>query len=197
MLSYAGHGGKLPDKNSDEEDFKDETWCLFDGELVDDELYYLLSKFAAGVRVIVISDSCHSGTVTRTMLDSAPKNNVAGETFRYRDMPTRVAIHTYHNNKDFYDAILRDVKLKITQDQVKASVLLISGCQDDQLSADGEFNGLFTAALLQTWDDGKFHGDYGEFHRRIVNQMPKKQKPNYFFIGQPNSTFEKQNPFTL
>ncbi len=33
--------------------------------------------------------------------------------------------------------------------EAKASILLISGCQDNQLSADGEVNGLFTGELLR------------------------------------------------
>lgn len=37
MLSYSGHGGQVPDKNDDEPDAQDETWCLYDGELLDDE----------------------------------------------------------------------------------------------------------------------------------------------------------------
>jgi Caspase domain len=41
MLSYSGHGGQLPDRNEDEADAMDETWCLYDGELVDDEMYIL------------------------------------------------------------------------------------------------------------------------------------------------------------
>ena len=39
LLSYAGHGGQLPDRNSDEADAPDETWCLADGALVDDAMY--------------------------------------------------------------------------------------------------------------------------------------------------------------
>jgi metacaspase-1 len=30
LLSYSGHCGKLPDKNSDEVYQTDETWCLYD-----------------------------------------------------------------------------------------------------------------------------------------------------------------------
>src|SRR5687768_2797665 len=49
FLTYSGHGGQVPDTNRDEPDRKDETWCLFDGQLIDDELYLELSRFAAGV----------------------------------------------------------------------------------------------------------------------------------------------------
>src|SRR6185436_6155677 len=38
FLSYAGHGGQVPDLNGDEQDLQDETWCLFDGQLINDEL---------------------------------------------------------------------------------------------------------------------------------------------------------------
>ena len=62
FLTYSGHGGQVPDVTGEEQDKKDETWCLFDGELIDDELYLELSKFAEGVRVLVLSDS----TSTRT-----------------------------------------------------------------------------------------------------------------------------------
>jgi hypothetical protein len=47
LMTYAGHGGQVPDTNGDEGsdelggagDAKDETWCLFDRMLIDDELY--------------------------------------------------------------------------------------------------------------------------------------------------------------
>lgn len=65
LLTYSGHGSQLLDKDNDEPDNLDETWCLYDGQLVDDEIFKLLSKFRENVRIIVISDSCHSGTITR------------------------------------------------------------------------------------------------------------------------------------
>lgn len=201
MLSYSGHGGQLPDLNSDEDDAQDETWCLYDGELIDDEIYSLLCKFAQGVRILVFSDSCHSGTVTKmayyqsatSMLSSKA---IAPET-RYRFMPMEVAVRTYRDNKKFYDPILKDPKLKESRDAVKASAILISGCQDNQLSADGTFNGLFTANLLQVWNEGKFKKGYRAFRRAIVNRMPPDQTPNYFRVGEINRTFEKQKPFTI
>jgi tetratricopeptide (TPR) repeat protein len=44
LLTYSGHGGQVPDRNDDEPDAQDETWCLYDGELIDDELYAALGK---------------------------------------------------------------------------------------------------------------------------------------------------------
>ncbi|BBO18830.1 caspase family protein [Candidatus Brocadia pituitae] len=201
MLSYSGHGGQLPDLNSDEDDAQDETWCLYDGELVDDEIYALLGKFVHGVRILVFSDSCHSGTVTKlvyyqsAMRATGPKG-ISSE-IRYRFMPMEVAVRTYRDNKKFYDPILKDPKLKESRDAVKASAILISGCQDNQLSADGTFNGLFTANLLQVWNEGKFKKGYRAFRRAIVNRMPPDQTPNYFRVGEINRAFEKQKPFTI
>ena len=65
FVSYSGHGGQIHDSSGDEPDAKDETWCLFDGELIDDELFNEMANFREGVRVIVLSDSCHSGSVVR------------------------------------------------------------------------------------------------------------------------------------
>jgi hypothetical protein len=65
IVTYAGHGGQLDDRSIDEGDGRDETWCLYDGQMPDDELFNLWSLFREGVRILIISDSCHSGTVAR------------------------------------------------------------------------------------------------------------------------------------
>src|SRR4029077_18370207 len=36
FMTYSGHGGQVPDVNGDEADKQDETWCLYDGQLIDD-----------------------------------------------------------------------------------------------------------------------------------------------------------------
>jgi metacaspase-1 len=200
MLSYSGHGGQLPDFDEEEADAQDDTWCLYDAQMVDDEIYELLGGFAEGVRVLVFSDSCHSGTVTklayyegtvsgRSVVHSASE---AG----YRNMPPEKILRAYRINKDFYNEILRK-RQRESREQVGASVVLISGCMENQLSADGAFNGLFTAQLLRVWREGAFKGDYRKFHRRIRHRMPPNQTPNYFRVGQINREFEAQTPFTI
>jgi metacaspase-1 len=201
MLTYSGHGGQLPDLNSDEPDAQDETWCLYDGELVDDELYAQLGKFAPGVRILAFSDSCHSGTVVKMAYYQGTvtvrSSGIGSQPIRYRAMPPDVALRTYRNNKSFYDKILKNAKLKEVRTAVKASVLLISGCQDNQLSADGDFNGLFTSQLLWVWKNGAFKGGYKKFHKSIINRMPPDQTPNYFRAGRIDPKFEAQTPFTI
>ena len=201
MLSYSGHGGQLPDLNRDEPDGEDETWCLYNGELVDDQLYALLGQFKEQVRVIVLSDSCHSGTIVKQAYYhgtvDARRSAMTGELPRYRCMPPDVALATYRQNKTFYDPILKDRKIDERKEAVKASVLLISGCQDNQLSQDGAFNGLFTAQLLRVWADGDFKGGYRKLHSRIVRRMPPDQTPNYFRVGIRSAAFEASTPFTL
>ncbi len=200
MLSYSGHGGQLPDKNNDEPDGMDETWCLYDGELVDDELYALFGQFAQGVRILAFSDSCHSGTVTKLAYyhgTTAARRTPVGGEVRFRAMPPDVALRTYRQNRVFYDKILEERIPKDSQADPKASVLLISGCQDNQLSQDGAFNGLFTSQLLRVWKNGLFKGDYRGFHRSIVRRMPPDQTPNYFAVGTPNASFGAQRPFTV
>ena len=196
MITYSGHGGQVPDKDGDEEDGNDETWCLYDGELIDDELYVLYGKFAKGVRVLVLSDSCHSGTVSRDAVATAHAQLRPGAT-RFRNMPSEVALRVYRANKAFYDDIADKSANARDKANLDATVLLISGCQDNQLSQDGTFNGLFTGQLLKVWNGGQFKKDYRRFHSSILATMPPDQSPNFFVIGAANKKFEGQRPFTV
>lgn len=189
LLTYSGHGGFLPDDNDDELDGEDETWCLYDGQLVDDELYQIYSAFAPGVRVVVLSDSCHSGTVTKATFQQALARTGAIQAMlpeerqpANREMPRAVARSTYFKHRTFYDAIQSETPVA-TDTEVRAGVLLISGCQDNQTSLDGTFNGQFTGTLLRVWNKGKFDGDYASLHGMIVKRMPPTQTPNLYEVG--------------
>jgi hypothetical protein len=214
FLSYSGHGGQVRDVTGDESDKQDETWCLYDGQLIDDELYVELSRFAAGVRVLVLSDSCHSGTVTR----AGPPEPGSTPHGRPKMMPPAVAMRTYRAHQQFYDQIQRDLvestgKLAVDPDtalahvavssrltaivkELKPAVILISGCQDNQTSADGDHNGAFTEQLLSVYDHGTFRGNYAKFHARIKSRMPRSQTPNLFTLGKAGE-FLAQQPFTV
>ena len=214
FMTYSGHGGQVPDVTGEEPDKKDETWCLYDGQLIDDELYFELSRFAEGVRILVFSDSCHSGTVTREAR-FVPTTHPAQ---RPKLMPEAVAMRTYREHQGFYDKLQRDVaaaaggrivdpdtalanvtvsgRLTGVVDKFKAACILVSGCQDNQTSMDGDHNGAFTEQVLHVWNDGKFTGNYASFHARVKARLPPTQSPNLFTLGSAG-VFLAQVPFTV
>ncbi|WP_293572652.1 peptidoglycan-binding protein [Phaeobacter sp.] len=89
FVTYSGYGSQVTNLSVDEEtDGRDETLCLYDRMLIDDELYALLSEFREGVRVHLVFDSCHSGTAFKMIAvnpleladaeRSAHRNNIVG-----------------------------------------------------------------------------------------------------------------------
>src|SRR5439155_2477505 len=102
----------------------------------------------------------------------------------------------YAKFKDYYTAA-QYLRADQSSIEVNASVLLVSGCQDNQTSADGDKNGLFTQNLLEVWDSGSFTGSHKQFHSAILNKMPPTQTPNYYTVGADNTDFEAQRPFTI
>lgn len=194
LLTYSGHGGQVPDSNGDEPDRMDETWVSFDRQIVDDELYAAFGTFAPGVRIFVLSDSCHSGTVLEVVLAAVQPGVVSAS--EAKAMPANVCARDYQERKADYDRIQQQVKA-FDKTEIGASVLLISGCQDNQTSADGDRNGLFTEKLRQVWADGAFKGGYRKFAKDIVAKMPPYQTPNYFTAGTPDPAFERQHPFAI
>jgi metacaspase-1 len=199
LVTYSGHGGQVPDKNGDDDDSLDETWVLYDRELIDDELYALWGGLKPGVRVLVLSDSCHSGSVVKTylrMAESPVRDELQLQGARFRVMPVDKQRDVYNKHKALYDGIQNRTRGS-EKEPVAASVLLVSGCQDWQLSLDGAFNGLFTATLLKVWDGGKFKGDYQRLHEKIGALMPPTQTPNYYTVGTPDPRFERERPFSV
>jgi metacaspase-1 len=217
FATYSGHGGQVKDSDADELDRRDETWCLFDAQLIDDEIYVELSKFRKGVRILVLSDSCHSGSVVRAAFVEATAGAAANGA-RPKWMPRVIADKTYEAHKRFYDqlqraaarvgrdkfvdpdAALADVSVA---DRVSAvvknfppAVILISGCQDNQTSLDGDRNGAFTEQVLRVWNRGAFSGSYVRFHARIKAGMHPTQTPNLFTLGS-TTAFLAQDPFQV
>jgi hypothetical protein len=189
FLSYSGHGGQVNDTNMDEKDRMDETWVCHDRQLVDDELYELWGKFRSGVRIVVFPTAATAERCCATSRRSFPGPAHSGHADNGRPQGQKAHAKLYRTIQDEHRAA--------ENTKVNASVLLISGCMDNQTSLDGERNGLFTGTLKKVWNGGKFKGGYRKLRDTIVSRMPPQQTPNYFVVGAVNPSFEAQRPWTL
>lgn len=199
LLTYSGHGGSLIDMNEDESnnfgemDGFDETWCLYDRQLLDDELFDCFSQFRRGVRILLFSDSCHSGSVAKNALPPAPAAVTPDTYSRARVAPPGVLMRTYNKHKGAYDAIQRPVS--IGPSDIAAYVVQFGACQDDELALEVWGNGMFTARVKQVMNEDM--SSYNDLFIAIKRGFSSRQHPNLFHYGNKAYNFLSQPPFSL
>lgn len=207
VVTYSGHGSTMADPWGIYPAV--DTWCAYDRQIIGHELALLWSGFRPGVRVLVLSDSCHSGTVTRSQSSLVgeltrtwnPPGELAGQILtvldgaspKQKNMPSEVQAAVEAQHRYLYKVIWRG----ITPPQPSGPVLLLSACQSNQTASDGSGNGLFTEKVLQVWSNGAFDGGHPEFHRRVMSLMPPWQTPNLFPQGPDDPAFLRSKPFTV
>lgn len=181
LLHYSGHGTQVPDKagSVEEGDDLDEALCLFDRTLLDDELRQLWTKFAQGVRVVFIADCCHSGTISKGDLEETVRDIDSGGLVP-RELPVEDREALYARNAKFLDKLQADVNRDMPDDSdLKATIILLAGCHDDETAKDDGTHGIFTRALLGCHQQGKLTKDkysYKELIAEISAQIPAKLK---------------------
>ena len=213
FLTYSGHGGQIRDLSGDEvNDDQDETWCLYDRQVIDDELYALYRKFVPGVRVFVLSDSCHSGTVIRvlppglraaamqaddlgTIIPSVYKD--VSSPVRYRLAPKKASAANFARYSELFETVQLVAGGEVGLDP-QAGVISISGCQDNQLSADlGAPIGLFTVKLLEARAQVGASASFRELYKAIRGKMPMDQTPNLMTVGVGGSALPDTVAFAI
>jgi hypothetical protein len=170
---YSGHGAQVNDTNGDEPDGQDEILCPtdlaygnggFKNAIVDDEIQSILGQLKPGVGFFMISDSCHSGSVDRTMKPGQksrqiilPKNAVNQTPMVYNAQSAT----TFKNR------------------EAAGKYVLISGCEDDQTSADAyinnRYNGACTYYYLDAYKKGGKSMTYGQLHTAMVEGLTAGQ----------------------
>lgn len=214
FLYYSGHGGnEIPDINkdeveelSDEVDGYDESWCLYDRQVIDDILYQRWFKFNAGVRILVVSDSCFSGDIIKLIGGKLVSGKLGNTTIKR--MPEKIGHRVYIKNAASYkkfnkaETPLRKSKTKaLPQAAIKATVRQISSSSEYQPSYantnDYPNNSLFTAIFKKTIKNGKYKGDYNQFVKKIKQQMPLDQQPNHQILGAAMVKFDTQSPMAI
>jgi hypothetical protein len=179
VIQYSGHGSFVPDLDGDEPDGVDECLCPHDytnGMLLDDELNKLFKMKPEGANLLFLSDSCHSGTVSRFV------PSLQGPTNKIRFLPPSTflskealaSIGTVRRN------FMQTMTSKLLQ--TKAPALLIAGCQDTEYSLDcffrGRPNGAFTFHALQALRKMVVgENTYGDWFRELRTFLPTSAYP--------------------
>jgi hypothetical protein len=163
---YSGHGSQVKDLNGDEEDGLDETIIPQDGrqrdvrDITDDELDEVFARLKARSALIVL-DSCHSGTATRST------------DIRTRSVPqdTRVAIYeAYEKTK---------VKTRAVVPVMESRYVVITGAAAHQEAldgpVDGRFHGFFSYALAKSMGASAPNASAREVFRGVEQELKKIQ----------------------
>jgi hypothetical protein len=174
VITYSGHGTWVPDSSGDEPDGRDEGLCPYDignvGPLLDDDIRGLFGKRAAGARILLISDSCHSGSVTRGREDDLDPGAP-----RARFMP----LEAWMPAGELPATTRRPAKLVVGLSRA-GSDLLLAGCQDTEYSWDTSFkgrpNGAFTYYALKTLRERR-PTTYEAWFKAIREYLPSTRLP--------------------
>jgi len=173
VFTNSSHGTYRADEDGDESLY-DEALCPYDCEeelIVDDDLRQLFADIPYGVRLSVISDSCHSGSATRD-----PEDPFAPDRRRRRFCDPRTI-----GRREIPDvrrtAHPRDAEL---YPESGMRELLLSGCRSDQYSYDARFGRTFHGAMSffaqQLIADAGYRITYRTLHRRL---LPTLRDANY------------------
>ncbi len=191
FVSFSGHGGQEKDRDLDERHGSDESWCLYDGELLDDKLAGYWRLFDPGVRIVVVSESCYSGGVGRT--DHGLAAYAAAP--HAPDVPRVMRGGRSRSRGPEADlaGVANPVASCIAEPpadccEIRASVLLLAASTEQQPAQDG----LFTRCLLDVWQAGAFRGSYCDLYEKVKSRVmfdAPGQEPQILMLGSPDPGF--------
>ena len=181
VITFSGHGTWVPDDDGDEADGRDEALCPYDitqgNILSDDELYDIFSHRHRGARIIVISDSCHSGTVARAA-NFMP--GVEHDEWHFAQMRFLAPEFYIRGDQDRMRRAQRVENMR-ARGKIRAAAVLLSGCRDEEYSYDAWFNGrpngAFTYVALHTLKQLPQNASYKDWHREIRKFLPHINYP--------------------
>jgi hypothetical protein len=191
LIQYSGHGSFVPDSNGDESDGTDECLCPYDvgakGPVTDDDLFEIFSAKVAGVRLVMISDSCHSGTVARFNPITTPPSIKGGHAPQRK---VRFLAPQVFLSRAEVARLGSGRGMRRASSPGRHAALLMSGCQDVEYSYDAWFegrpNGAFTFVALRELQKLKKTATYQDWFDRIRKVLPSQQypqRPNLFGVA--------------
>jgi hypothetical protein len=153
VVAMSGHGGQMPDDNGDEEDKIDETICMWDGQVRDDDVFKLISELPQGIRLVLINDQCHSEGNFRAMIRA-----------------TQQAVSFGAWGKRIVRPLIR------RQVGWQGQLIQFAGCREASYSYGGNSGGTWTQSLLRV-----YHANFTwrQWFDVGLSKMPSNQVPQW------------------
>lgn len=222
FLSYSGHGTQADDLDGDEDDGKDDAICPVDfkqnGLLIDDVIHDIIVRtLPQGCKLTALMDCCHSGSVLDLPFTYSTKGvlkkNDSSKMYKNLGMQGLNMALSYASGskssmfssaKQMFSTVKNGGSRLTAEQQARvqqmkyspADVMSISGCKDDQTSADTYINntntGALTWAFLEVLQENP-QQSYVSLLNNIRNKLAGKytQKPQFAFSHEidPNDQF--------
>ncbi|MYM62681.1 caspase family protein [Pseudomaricurvus sp. HS19] len=170
---YSGHGSRHQDLNGDEDDGFDETILSADArmngvpDILDDEFESLLSRLRSK-HALIVFDSCHSGTITRSVSTVQP-----------RSVPPDTR-HDLYSNSTTTRAVVEVNQL---------GHVLMTGAPPEEEALDGPvdngYYGLFSYSLAQALDRFGPRGTPAQIHQAVKQELQRIRQQLSFAPPEP------------
>lgn len=169
VIAYSGHGAQCFETTVEEDGFNfDQAWCLFDGLFKDNNLKRCLAFFKKGVRVVLFSDSCHSGSMYKSIS--------AYQSYTIKAIPKNI------ENQITPDGLaLKLIMSKRKEEKIVCGLKYFGGCRENQYSISTGYGGVFTIAFFEVFDINP-NDPYLTLYRKLISsgKMPPEQTPTYY-----------------
>jgi metacaspase-1 len=170
VFTNSSHGSQIPDVSGDEPTY-DEVLCPYDVRdttIADDELRELFTDLPDGVHLTVISDSCHSGTVTRAAVGDSIPGLSSPDDRRVRFLHPAL----FRSTRALPDPMGTRPRGRMAFPQSSMNHVLVSGCLDSEYSFDavieGDYHGAMTFHAIRTIVDAGYQITYAELAERLT-----------------------------
>lgn len=159
VFQFAGHGTQLPDRSGDEaggdSPKQDEALCPYDyatgAYLIDDDLGQIISAAPPGVEITLFMDCCHSGTISRLGIGTAPGAAAARGDELPRVMDATTAMIDAHRR---FRARVGASRKAGSGGESAMREVLFSACLSHEVAWESKGRGEFSVHALKVLESG-------------------------------------------
>jgi metacaspase-1 len=177
-FTNSSHGTYVADTDHDEPGYDEAIcpWDVTDNLIVDDDLRKLFTDLRVDAHLVVISDSCFSGTLTRAAVAENIPGMATPDARRIRFLSPALLGRAVITNP-----IARVPKERVAFPESGMNHILMSGASDHEYSydaaIDGAFHGAMTYHAIKAISAAGYRLTYAELHDRL---QPMLEAAGYF-----------------